>query len=46
MKFIALAAAALMATATPALAQDNAGFTGVRVEATAGYNDIIDRADR
>lgn len=39
MKFIALAAAALVA-ATPAMAQDNAGFTGVRVEATAGVNDI------
>lgn len=39
MKFIALAAAAVVA-ATPAVAQDNAGFTGVRVEATAGVNDI------
>ncbi|RYF46286.1 MAG: porin family protein [Cytophagaceae bacterium] len=45
MKFIALAAAALFATATPALAQDNAGFTGARIEATAGYNDIIDNRD-
>ena len=45
MKFIALAAAALFATATPALAQDNAGFTGARVEATAGYNDIIHNRD-
>lgn len=45
MKFILLAAAALAATATPALAQDNAGFTGARIEATAGYNDIINSRD-
>ena len=45
MKFIVLAAAALIA-ATPAMAQDNAGFTGARVEATAGYNDINNDFDR
>jgi len=45
MKFIALAAAAL-AVATPAMAQNNAGFTGARVEATAGYNDVINSRDR
>jgi len=45
MKFIALAVAAL-AVATPAMAQDNAGFTGARVEATAGYNDVINSRDR
>jgi outer membrane immunogenic protein len=46
MKFLVLAATALMATATPALAQDNARFTGVRVEATAGYDDVIHANDR
>jgi outer membrane immunogenic protein len=46
MKFLVLAATALMATATPALAQDNANFTGVRVEATAGYDDVINANDR
>lgn len=45
MKFILLAAAALAATATPAVAQTNAGFTGARVEATAGYNDVINARD-
>lgn len=45
MKFIALAAAAAL-VAVPATAQTNAGFTGARVEATAGYNDIINQRDR
>lgn len=44
MKFMVLAAVAAL-TATPALAQDNAGFTGARVEATAGYNDVINNRD-
>ena len=44
MKFIALAAAAALAT-TPALAQTNAAFTGVRAEVTAGYNDIQNSPD-
>jgi outer membrane immunogenic protein len=46
MKFIVLAAAAAMIAATPAVAQTNAGFTGARVEATAGYNDVINSRDR
>ena len=44
MKFIALVAAALTA-ATPALAQDNASFTGVRAELTAGFNNITGSPD-
>jgi outer membrane immunogenic protein len=44
MKFIALAAAAALAT-TPAIAQTNAAFTGVRAEVTAGYNDIQNSPD-
>ena len=44
MKFIALAAAALVA-ATPAVAQNNAEFTGARVEATVGVNDIQNSPD-
>lgn len=38
MKFITLIAA--LVAATPAMAQDNAGFTGAKVEATVGVNDI------
>ena len=45
MKFIAAALAASMLIASPALAQDNAGFTGARVEVTAGYNDITGAFD-
>jgi outer membrane immunogenic protein len=45
MKYIPILAAALVA-ASPALAQDNAGFTGLRVEATAGVNDIQNVRDR
>ena len=45
MKFIAIAAAALVA-ATPAVAQDNAAFTGARVEANVGVNDILNSPDR
>lgn len=44
MKFITLAALALTA-ATPAMAQDNAAFTGAKVEATVGYNDINNSFD-
>jgi outer membrane immunogenic protein len=44
MKFIALAAAALV-MATPSLAATNDAFTGARVEATAGYNDINNARD-
>lgn len=44
MKFIVLAATAALA-ATPAVAQTNAGFTGVRAEVTAGLNDITKRPD-
>ncbi len=44
MKFIALAAATLFVV-TPAMAQDNSGFTGVRAEVTAGYNDINNSFD-
>lgn len=45
MKFIVLAAAAALAV-SPAMAQDNAGFTGVRAEATVGVNDILNSPDR
>lgn len=45
MKFIALAALATALIATPAMAQDNAGFTGARVEVTAGYNNINNSFD-
>jgi len=46
MKFLALAAAAAVLTATPALARTNDAFTGVRAEVTAGYNDITNSPDR
>lgn len=46
MKFAIIAALAALGAATPALAQNNAGFTGARVEATAGYNDVINSRDR
>jgi outer membrane immunogenic protein len=45
MKFIVLAAAAL-AAATPAVAQDNAAFTGIRAEANVGLNDVLNSPDR
>lgn len=40
MKLILLAAAALAATATPALAQDRAPFTGAHVEGLVGYDKV------
>lgn len=46
MKFIVLAAAAAsLAACSPATAQTNAGFTGIRGEVTAGYNDVLNSPD-
>lgn len=40
MKFLMIAAAAALATASPVAAQTNENFTGIRAEVTAGFNDI------
>ena len=45
MKSILIAAMAASLLATPALAADNAAFTGVRAELTAGVNDITSSPD-
>ncbi len=44
-KTLIVAIAALALTATPAVAQTNAGFTGLRTELTAGVNDITHAPD-